>query len=75
MVQKAGVEAKVKAAAVWALGGGLGLSVLVAVLQAVLDSPDLLAGLPAWVQPLVVAAVTAALAFLGGYRAAHTPRE
>ena len=69
------VESKVKAAAWWSLSGGVLLSVVVGVLQAVSDSPEVLVGVPEWLKPLVVAAVAAALAFLGGYRASHTPRE
>lgn len=64
------VEAKVKASAVGALLAGLAI----AVLNAVAADSSLLGPLPGWVQAPLLALVPAALTWLAGYQARHTPR-
>lgn len=64
------VETKVTAASLAAYGGSAGL---LAVLTAVQDNPGLVAALPNWVEPFVLAAIPAALTFVSGWYAKHTP--
>ncbi|MEU0634522.1 holin [Streptomyces sp. NPDC005989] len=65
------VEAKVKAASAATFLAGLA----VAVLNAITADSSLLGPLPSWVQAPLLALVPAALAWLAGYRARHTPRD
>lgn len=67
---KAPVEAKVTWASVATYIGSL---VGLAVLQGVADT-ELIAALPAVIEPFVLALVPAATSFLTGYRTRHTPR-
>jgi hypothetical protein len=64
------VESKVKWASVLAFAAG----VVVAILNAVQDTPGLLDPLPKWAQGLILAIAPALVAFLGGYTAPHTRR-
>lgn len=64
------VEAKVKAST----AATFVVSLLVAVLNAVADS-TLLQPLPSWLQGPVIALAPAAVTFLSGWLAEHTPRE
>lgn len=64
------VESKVKWSAVAAFVAG----VVVAILNAVQDNPDLLGSMPTWAQTVIIALAPALLAFLGGYAAPHTAR-
>lgn len=64
------VEAKVKAAT----SATFVVSLVVAVLNAVVADDQLLQPLPAWLQPLIIALVPAAVTFLSGWQAKHTPR-
>lgn len=66
------VEAKVKASTAGSyLASVAGLSVL----DAVAGMPRLVGFLPDMLEPLVLALVPAAAAFLSGYQARHTPRS
>jgi hypothetical protein len=65
------VEAKVKAASTAAFLVGL----LIAVLNAIVADNSLLGPLPSWLQAPVLALVPAALTWLAGYQARHTPRS
>lgn len=67
---KAPVEAKVKAAT----SATFVVSLVIAVLNAVAADDKLLGPLPAWLQPLVIALVPAAITYLAGWQAKHTPR-
>ena len=67
----AAVEAKVKASTTVTFLVGLAL----AVLNDVKADESLLEPLPGWVQVLVIALGPAAITFLAGYRAKHTPRD
>jgi len=67
---KAPIEAKVKAAT----SATFVVSLVVAVLNAVVADDQLLQPLPVWLQPLVIALVPAAITFLSGWQAKHTPR-
>ena len=64
------VESKVKWASVLAFAAGI----VVAILNAVQDSPGMLGSLPAWAQALILAIAPALVTFLGGYAAPHTSR-
>lgn len=64
----ASVEKKVKAAA----GGTLAMSLLLAILNAVVGNSQLLGSLPAWLQFLIVTCAPTLTAFLAGYAARHT---
>lgn len=64
------VEAKVKAAT----SATFVVSLVIAVLNAVVADDGLLQPLPSWLQPLVIALVPAAITFLSGWNARHTPR-
>lgn len=70
MTVAAPVEAKVKAAS----GATFGAGIAVAVLNAIAADSSLLGPLPAWLQAPILALVPAALAFLAGYQAPHSPR-
>jgi len=65
------VEAKVKAAT----GASLAVGVAVAILNAVVADAALLGSLPQWLQSVILALAPAALTFLSGWQARHTPRE
>lgn len=52
----------------------IGVSVLLAVLNAVQGDAHLLGGLPVWLQTLLLVLVPPATTFAAGYRAAHTAR-
>lgn len=64
------VEAKVKAAT----SATFVVSLLVAVLNAVVADDSLLQPLPAWLQAIVIPIVPAAITFLSGWQVRHTPR-
>jgi len=64
------VEAKVKAAT----SATFVVSLVIAVLNGVVADDSLLKPLPAWLQPIVIALVPAAITFLSGWQASHTPR-
>jgi hypothetical protein len=64
------IEAKVKAATT----ATFLVSLLIAVLNAVAADDSLLGPLPSWLQAPVIAVVPAALTFLSGWQARHTPR-
>lgn len=64
-----GLSPKAVAAAVAPLALGVVLSAFFAVLDYVVGNPDLLAGLPAWVQVAVSAALSALVAGTAAYRA------
>lgn len=63
-------EAKVKAAASATFVVSLGI----AVLNAVVADNSLLQPLPSWAQAVVLSLAPAAMTFLSGWSAAHTPR-
>jgi hypothetical protein len=65
------VERKVTVAAAAAYLGSTGL---LAALTAVQDQPGLVGFLPAWLAPFVLPVVPAAVTFVAGYQARHTPR-
>jgi len=67
---KAPVEAKVKAAT----SATFVVSLLIAVLNAVVADDSLLQPLPAWLQALLIALAPAGVTFLSGWQAKHTPR-
>ena len=67
---KAPVETKVKAAT----SATFVVSLLIAVLNAVVADDSLLQPLPAWLQALLIALAPAGLTFLSGWQAKHTPR-
>ena len=64
------VEAKVKAAT----SATFVVSLVIAVLNGVVADDSLLQPLPDWLQPIVIALVPAAVTFLSGWQASHTPR-
>jgi hypothetical protein len=64
------VEAKVKAAT----SATFLVSLLVAVLNAVVADDSLLQPLPAWLQALVIAVAPAVVTFVSGWQTKHTPR-
>jgi hypothetical protein len=64
------VETKVKAAT----SATFVVSLLIAVLNAVVADDSLLQPLPAWVQALLISVAPAAVTFLSGWQASHTPR-
>ncbi|MER8004996.1 holin [Streptomyces sp. NPDC094149] len=64
------VEQKVKAAT----SATFVVSLLIAVLNAVVADDSLLQPLPAWLQALLIPLVPAAITFLSGWKASHTPR-
>lgn len=65
------IETKVKAATAVTVAVGLAI----ALLNAVAADSTLLGPLPSWLQAPLLALVPAALTFLGGYQARHTPRS
>jgi hypothetical protein len=67
---KAPTEAKVKAAT----SATFVVSLIVAVLNTVAADDSLLGPLPPWLQPILIAIVPAAITFLAGWQAKHTPR-
>lgn len=67
---KAPVEVKVKAAT----SATFVVSLLIAVLNAVVADDSLLQPLPAWLQALLITLAPAAVTFLSGWQAKHTPR-
>lgn len=64
------VEAKVKAATL----GATFVGIVLAILNAVQDNPELLGVLPVWLQSLLLAVVPGLIVFTSGYSAKHTPR-
>lgn len=50
------------------------VSLLIAVLNSVVAEDSLLGPLPSWLQPVVIAVAPAAITFLSGWSAAHSPR-
>lgn len=64
------VEAKVKAAT----SATFVVSLVIAVLNGVVADDSLLQPLPSWLQPIIIALVPAAITFLSGWNAKHTPR-
>lgn len=64
------IEKKVTAAT----AASFAVGIIVAVLNAVTADTSLLGPLPGWAQALVLAVAPAALTFLSGWKAAHTPR-
>ncbi|WP_020118800.1 hypothetical protein [Streptomyces canus] len=64
------VEAKVKAAT----SATFVVSLVIAVLNGVVADDSLLKPLPSWLQPVIIAIVPAAITFLSGWNASHTPR-
>lgn len=67
---EAPVEKKVTVATIAAFVVG----VLIAILNAVQANPDLLGGLPTWLQSLLLVLIPTLATFGGGYLAPHTPR-
>ncbi len=65
------VEAKVKSATT----ATFLVSLLIAVLNAVVADDALLGPLPPWLQAVVIAAAPTAVTFLSGWAARHTPRS
>lgn len=68
-VSTVGLSPKAIAAAVAPLAAGVLLSALFAVLDFVAASPELLAGLPAWAQVMIGAALAALISGTAAYRA------
>lgn len=64
------VETKVKAAT----SATFVVSLVIAVLNSVVADDSLLQPLPVWLQPILIALVPAAITFLSGWQAQHTPR-
>ena len=64
------VETKVQAST----AATFAVSLLAVLLNAVVGNSQLLNPLPAWLQPIVIALVPAAITFLSGWQASHTPR-
>lgn len=64
------VEAKVKAAT----SATFVVSLVIAVLNAVVADDSLLQPLPVWLQPIVIALAPTAVTFLTAWSAAHSPR-
>lgn len=68
---KGPVEKKVTWASV---GTYLGLVAVLAVVNAVNSDATLISGLPDWLETLLLPLIPAAVSFLSGYTAKHTPR-
>lgn len=64
------VEAKVKSAT----SATFVVSLVIAVLNAVVADDSLLQPLPSWLQPIVIALVPTAVTFLSAWSARHTSR-
>lgn len=64
------IEAKVKSAT----AATFLVSLVIAVLNSVVADDSLLGPLPSWLQPVIIAVAPAAITFLSGWSAAHTPR-
>ncbi|MEV6696214.1 holin [Streptomyces sp. NPDC051453] len=64
------IEAKVKSATT----ATFLVSLLIAVLNSVAADDSLLGPLPSWLQPVIIAVAPAAITFLSGWAAQHTPR-
>jgi hypothetical protein len=64
------IETKVKAAT----SATFVVSLVIAVLNGVVADDSLLQPLPAWLQAIVIPIVPAAITFLSGWQASHTPR-
>lgn len=64
------VEQKVKSAT----AATFLVSLLIAVLNSVVADDSLLGPLPSWLQPVIIAVAPAAVTFLSGWYAAHSPR-
>lgn len=64
------IEAKVKSAT----SATFVVSLVLAVLNGVVADDSLLQPLPAWLQAIVIPVVPAAITFLSGWQAKHTPR-
>lgn len=64
------IEAKVKSAT----AATFVVSLLLAVLNSVVADDSLLGPLPSWLQPVVIAVAPAAVTFLSGWAAQHSPR-
>lgn len=64
------VELKVKAAT----SATFVVSLVIAVLNAVVADDSLLQPLPDWLQPIIIALVPTAVTFLSAWNAKHTPR-
>lgn len=64
------IEAKVKSAT----AATFLVSLLIAVLNEVVADNALLGPLPSWLQPVIIAVAPAAVTFLSGWYAAHSPR-
>jgi hypothetical protein len=64
------VETKVKSAT----SATFVVSLIIAVLNGVVADDSLLQPLPAWLQAIVIPLVPAAITFLSGWQASHTPR-
>jgi hypothetical protein len=70
MASNAPVEAKVKSAT----AATFIVSLIIAVLNAVVADDSLLQPLPGWLQAIVLGAAPAVVTFLSGWSATHTPR-
>lgn len=69
------MAAPVEKKVTWAsVGAYLGSTGLLAILTAVQDNAGLVAPLPDPTEPFVLALIPAALTFVGGWAAKHTPR-
>lgn len=64
------IETKVKSAT----AATFVVSLVIAVLNSVVADESLLQPLPSWLQPIVIGLVPAAVTFLSGWAAAHSPR-
>lgn len=64
------IEAKVKSAT----AATFIVSLVIAVLNAVVANDSLLKPLPSWLQPVIIALAPTAVTFLSGWSASHTPR-
>lgn len=64
------IEAKVKSAT----SATFVVSLVIAVLNAIVADDSLLQPLPSWLQPFIIALVPTAVTFLSGWNARHTPR-
>lgn len=65
------VEKKVTAATIGTYVAGV---VLLAILTGVQSNPGLISGFPDWLESILLPLVPAAVAFLSGWNAKHTPR-
>ncbi len=68
---KAPIEAKVKAMTLASYLAGVAL---VAVIQAISDTPSMIAFLPDWIETITLPLLPTALTAATGYKARHTPR-